>query len=464
MADTESTYNIPGHIEGYLADLGFGMPFRAMAPYIDEWARLYRSEGEFWDYEEQDGSNVYRVHRRTVRPFKRVCVEWSSLILGDDTRISTEDERCNEYLGDLLPRIGFLRHGQALIQRSFGLGTGCWSVWLDSVSAKVQVRRYFANMMVPLTWDDDGITEIALCTRVTVRGKAYDQLQLHLLEPDGYHIRTLFFDERGDVARLEGVIEDFPTGAGDPWFAVVKPALDNDLVDMSPFGVSVFKDAKDALKSVDLAYDAMVSEVDLGKLRIFLSDLMFQQVEGRDGKSFTMIPFGKTDATIYRMGDTGDGEPVREFAPALRTEAQAKVYRVSLQTMGDLCGLGLGYFDIDDSGGLKTATEVSADNSQLMRNLRNHESIVQTAVETIVRALLQAANFLGEGLPDPGRVTMMFDDSIITDTAAEKAQDMAEVAAGLMNAWEYRVKWFGEDEQTARANSPQQAEAPYLME
>lgn len=464
MASTDSSYSIPGHVEKFLDDLGFTIPNKPMAPYIEEWARLYRSEGEFWDYEEQDGHNVYQVHRRSIRPFKRVCVEWSNLILGDDTRIGTEDERCNEYLDALLPKIGFLRNTQALLQRSFGLGTGVMAVWLDSVAVKLQVRRFYANMFIPLTWDDDGISEIALCTRVTIRGKSYDQLQVHLLESDGYHIKTLFFDERGEMAQIEGVIDDFPTGAADPWFAVIKPAIDNDLVDMSPFGVSVFKDARDALESVDLAYDAMMSEVDLGKLRIFLSDLMFERVE-KDDDSVTVIPFGKSDATIYRIGDTGSGDPIREFAPQLRTEAQAKVYRISLQTMGDLCGFGLGYFDIDDSGGLKTATEVSADNSQLMRNLRNHEAIVQGAIEAIVRAILQAANFLGEGLPDPGKVTMRFDDSIITDTAAEKAQDMAEVSAGLMNAWEYRVKWYGEDEETARANAPQSSvEVPSFAE
>ena len=50
---------------------------------------------------------------------------------------------------------------------------------------------------------------------------------------------------------------------------------------------------------------------------------------------------------------------------------------------------------------------------------------MQGAVEAIVRALIQAAPLVGEELPDPGRVTMKFDDSIITDTAAEKAQDLA---------------------------------------
>ena len=53
-------------------------------------------------------------------------------------------------------------------------------------------------------------------------------------------------------------------------------------------------------------------------------------------------------------------------------------------------------------------------------------------------------------LPDEGLVRVTFDDSIITDTTAEKRQDMDEVAAGLLEPWEYRRKWYGEDEATAR--------------
>ena len=41
----------------------------------------------------------------------------------------------------------------------------------------------------------------------------------------------------------------------------------------------------------------------------------------------------------------------------------------------------------------------------------------------------------------------------MTDTSAEKAQDMAEVAAGLMGAWEYRMRWYGEEESIARARA-----------
>lgn len=41
----------------------------------------------------------------------------------------------------------------------------------------------------------------------------------------------------------------------------------------------------------------------------------------------------------------------------------------------------------------------------------------------------------------------------------EKKQDMAEVAAGLMLPWEYRARWYSEDEATARRSVGEVAKA-----
>ena len=120
------------------------------------------------------------------------------------------------------------------------------------------------------------------------------------------------------------------------------------------------------------------------------------------------------------------------------------------RTLGDLCGFGINYFDLENVGYVKTATEVSADNSALMRNIRRHEHALEGAIAGICRALLAVERALGAGLPDEGGIRVTFDDSIISDTASDKRQDMDEVAAGLMQPWEYRAKWYGEDEATAR--------------
>lgn len=134
----------------------------------------------------------------------------------------------------------------------------------------------------------------------------------------------------------------------------------------------------------------------------------------------------------------------------LRTEDQAWAFRVVLQTPVYLCGFGINYFDLENVGYVKTATEVSADNSALMRNIRRHEHALEGAIAGICRALMAAERRLGVELPDEGLVRVTFDDSIITDTTAEKHQSIDEVAAGLMAGWEYRAKWYGENEEVAR--------------
>ena len=210
----------------------------------------------------------------------------------------------------------------------------------------------------------------------------------------------------------------------------------------------MFADAVDAIQAVDLCYDAMMSEIDNGKMRVFLSDVMFD-VE-RDGKGGRVsIPFGRQDCTVFRKVMSTE-DTINEFAPTLRTEAQARAFRVALRTLGDLCGFGINYFDLENVGYVKTATEVSADNSALMRNIRRHERALEGAIAGICRALMAAERGLGVELPDEGLARVAFDDSIITDTTAEKRQDMDEVAAGLLEPWEHRAKWRGEDEAAVR--------------
>lgn len=87
-----------------------------------------------------------------------------------------------------------------------------------------------------------------------------------------------------------------------------------------------------------------------------------------------------------------------------------------------------------------------------MRNIARHEHLLDASLANIGHALLHMGRTFGENLPDEGLITCRFDDSIITDTAAEKAQDMAEEGV-TMHAWEYRAKWSGEEEKVAKARA-----------
>lgn len=132
------------------------------------------------------------------------------------------------------------------------------------------------------------MTECAFVTRAFWWGRAVDQLQMHLrgggtgfsasssLEAGGvdtgglsfspyesagrggYRIVTVCFGEHGNEVAPTGVCPVYETGSPYPTFAIVKPAVDNTRVDMSPYGQSVFADAVDAIQAVDLAFDAMI--------------------------------------------------------------------------------------------------------------------------------------------------------------------------------------------------------------
>lgn len=473
-------YWVPEHVKDYLRKLGFVLPLDDMEPWIRSWDDWMSARGEFYDYRDKDGmGRVYAVHRRSIHPAMRVCKEWGSLLLNEEVKVVCENQGATDWINSFFSSTNFMNAAQATVVRAFGLGTGAWALWLDLDKRKVRIRHYDARMVIPLTWDEDGITECAFVTRAFYRGKAVDQLQMHLKggmglsagpsspenveallgnESEGaYSIVTVCFDHEGNELAPVGVLPIYDTGCPYPTFGIVKPAVTNTRVDMSPYGQSVFADAVDAVQAVDLTFDAMINEIDVSKMRVFLSDVLFDREQ--DGNKNVTIPFGKQDCTVFRKVMSTE-DTIQEFAPALRTNAQIEAFRVALQMLGDLTGFGISYFDMDDSRGyVKTATEVSSDNSALMRNIRRHENSLEGAIVTIARAAMFLSRSFGESVPDEGEMTVQFDDSIIQDTAAEKAQDMQEVGV-TMSAWEYRMRWYGEDEPTARARAAELEEKP----
>jgi A118 family predicted phage portal protein len=435
-------YWVPEGVRGYLRAQGYSTwALEDMEPHIRDWDGWMRAVGEFYDYRDTDGfGRVYEVHRRSIMPAMRVCREWGSLLLDEKTTIACDSQECTDWLSSFFSAANFWGRAQETVVRAFGLGIGAFALWLDTGRKTVKIRHYDARMVVPLSWDTEGIRECAFVTRAFSNGESIDQLQMHVVGDDGrYLIRTVCFGKDGHEVNIPGVLSEVDTGSTWPTFGIVRPAVPNARVDFSPYGQSVFADAVDAVQSVDLCYDAMVNEIDAGKMRVFLSDVMFDRERDGTGKSVP-IPFGKGDCTVFRKVMSTE-DTIAEFAPALRTDAQAKAFRMALQILGYLTGLGVNYFDLDNVGYVKTATEVSSDNSALMRNIRKNENALQGALVNVSRAVMACERHIGVSLPGEGDVRVIRDGSIVQDTASEKALDMQEVSAGLMLPAEYRAKW-----------------------
>ena len=100
----------------------------------------------------------------------------------------------------------------------------------------------------------------------------------------------------------------------------------------------------------------------------------------------------------------------------------------------------------------KTATEIKTSKSRKY----NRVTAIQDKLKTCLEDLVAGFAFYNGLYTSKYEFNCKFNDSILTDEEAERKQDMADVAAGFMHHWEYRMKWYNEDEATAKANVPAQ--------
>ena len=98
-----------------------------------------------------------------------------------------------------------------------------------------------------------------------------------------------------------------------------------------------------------------------------------------------------------------------------------------------------------------TATQVISEKSDTFRNMKKHEGILEKALITLIKSIMYASNeFTLNKFNKLDEVEVNFDDSIIEDKTTEKDNDRKDTESGIMSKVQFRMKWYGEDEETAK--------------
>ena len=113
--------------------------------------------------------------------------------------------------------------------------------------------------------------------------------------------------------------------------------------------------------------------------------------------------------------------------------------------------MGTGRYQFNSSG-VKTATEVISDKSDLYQNLKKNEIPVRAAIVGMVKAV---AFLLGAGEVE---VSINFDDSIIEDSNATIDKNIKLVQGGLRSKLSAIMEILQCDEKTARSELERIAE------
>ena len=402
--------------------------------HIDEWLGWYQGEvSKFHTYTVYNGVTTTKQKRYSLGMAKKVCEDWANLLLNEKVSINAGNYEAR--LNDILRANNFKVRGNQLIELAFALGTGAF-VEYKGADGGVMIDFVRADMIYPLSWDNGDITECAFGSTRVVKGKEVIYLQIHrkgkadgteerLENPDQYYIENRYIDaESGKEVEAPGnVIPVIDTGYGSPLFQILTPNICNNIDLDSPLGISVYANSIAQMKGCDLVYDSYMNEYVLGRKRIMVPITMAKRMMEKEG--ITAPAFDPNDTVYYMMpGDNREEGKPEQVDMSIRAQEHELGIQRSLDILSLKAGMGTGRYQFSQSG-VKTATEVISDKSDLYQNRQKNAIIVESALIGMVRAVA----FLDTGAEV--EVTVDFDDSIIEDTNTTIDRNIKLVQAGL---------------------------------
>ena len=419
-------------IQQYLQDSGYNTISDDTFSHIDEWLEWYQGEVEkFHKYSVYNGLKMIECTRNSLGMAKKICEDWANLILNE--KVAIKAGSFDKRLQEILKLNNFRVRANQLIELVFALGTGAFVEYMSGDMVVIDYVR--GDMIYPLSWDNGDITECAFGSYRVQDGEDVIYLQIHRFgdpdadvpeNPEEYYIENRLIDaDSGDNLELgDDILPIVPTHSTRPLFQIITPNIQNNIDLDSPMGISVYANSLSQLKGCDLVYDSYMNEFVLGKKRIIVPMTMAKIQMAADG--VTTPVFDPNDIIYYAMpGDSKDDSlKLTENNMEIRAADHELGIQRSLDLLSLKCGMGTGRYQFNSSG-VKTATEVISDKSDLYQNLQKNELTVSSAIVGMVEAV---AFLDGAGSVT---VTVDFDDSIIEDSNTTIDRNIKLVQGGL---------------------------------
>ena len=452
-------------IQGKLKKLGRSTLPEAFYSLIQVWKEWYDGNvHDFHNYTVYNGIEYLDCHRYGVGMAKKVSEDWANFLLNEKVVITLEGEQEQAFVDSVLERNNFRVKGNELQERKAALGTTAIVPRVERMevsengdvvkAGEIKLSYCSAPTIYPLSWENGIVKECAFVSEWREDGKDYTYIQLHVLDENGLYVienRAFEGSDEIKIAKLPGY-ETVPpaihTGSDKRQFVIDRLNIANP-DEGNPMGLSVFAAAIDQLKGVDIAYDGYVNEFILGKKRIVVKPEATKTLDGR--------PIFDARETVYYSlpEDSSSGSIMEQVDMTLRTAEFNAGIQDMLNVLSSKCGFGENHYKYDN-GNVSTATQVISENSSLFRTIKKHELIVETVLIDLCRIILRMGNkYMGMKLDENVEISIDFDDSIIEDEEANFNRDARLLQMGIMNDWEFRMKWMNEDEATAKAALPQ---------
>ena len=418
--------------------------------YIDIWESWYRGKvRKFHNYYIYNGQCKVKMEKKSMQGAKKVAEDWADLLFNEKVSINLKSDADTKALNKILQKNNAEVVINQGIEKAFAIGTGALVVSvqdieqegniLDVTNTRIKLEFVECKKIIPLTWENKKITECAFVTTKHKKGQTYIYIAMHILNEDkNYVIKNYMFKGKyssfieANEEEKEGFINEFPTESNIPWFAILTPNICNNIDSETPFGISVYANAIDTLKSLDNAYDGLDNETVIGRRRTFVAEEMLTYDEGEQ-----KMVFDPNDISVYRMPKGFSKDSMIEHDDSsLRTSSYIEAVNYQLNILSSKVGFGQERYKFDGQA-IQTATGVISENSDMFRTMKKHEQILRNSLIIIVKAIAYASTVFGNIKINAEEVTIAFDDSIIEDKGAEQTRAQVEVGNGTRSKKSY---------------------------
>lgn len=233
-------------------------------------------------------------------------------------------------------------------------------------------------------------------------------------------------------------------------------------IDNSNVPVSIYAGHENLIEDCDRQYQEINIEQINGRSVVFADEDMFRERQGMDGKKKKVPLTSALHRLIVKINGNGLAEQkIQTHSPALRTEQQISAYQQILREIENVCRLGKGTLS-NLQEAIQTATQYKGGKSVLYNTVDVYESEIERKYHELAYVFAYMLSVY-EGIPFNDEINVTYDESDRKDTAMQRLEDMQEVSQGIMRKDEYRMKHYGETEEEARTNLPEQTTDNFMM-
>ncbi len=328
--------------------------------------------------------------------------------------------------------------------------------YISEGSIKIGVIQ--AENFIPLEYDDSGrIYGGAFLDRVVLENQVYTRVERHIFESGIYKIyNRAFVSQTGTEAGREVSLKEVDawggiepevaiTGLQKPLFAYFKMPMANTIDSSSPLGVSVYAKCESLMCDAEKQYARLLWEFESGERALYVDEGAVR----RDGSGKHILP----DKRLFRLLNSGDDTLFKDWTPDIREASLINGLNTILRRLEFASGLAYGTLsDIRDTD--KTAEEIRASKQRSYSLICDIQACLKTALLDLVTAmdaLCDLYELCGQGGYD---TAFEFNDGVAADRRAEFEEKLRLVEMQIMQPWELRAWYFGEDEIAARKALP----------